>query len=109
MKIIDTVPGEEKLLNIGDLNMHNGLWCGCGNDDRNGKTIQSFTPKVSIISDKESTQYSDHFPILVEISLDNSIYTNYEEPSKVNLKKINWEAIKNKLQETDVKSQVNCL
>ena len=32
----------------------------------------------------------------------------YEKPSKVNLKKINWETFKNKLQETDVKSQVNC-
>ena len=32
---------------------------------------------------------------------------NYEEPSKVNLKNINWEAFKNKLQETDVQSQVN--
>ena len=141
-KITDTVPGGEKVLIIGDLNAHNGLWCGYGNDNRNGKTTYEFlmknsdicllTPKdlptrinsrtgrsvtigsaslaskVSITSDKESTLYSDHFPILVEISQDNSIYENYEESSKVNLKKINWEAFKNKLQETDVQSRVNC-
>ena len=45
---------------------------------------------------------------MVETSQDNSIYANYEESSKVNLKKINWEAFKNKLQETDVQSRVNC-
>jgi len=49
MKIIDTVPGGEKLLIIGDLNVHNSLWCGCGNDNRNGKTILEFLIKTSNI------------------------------------------------------------
>ena len=47
VKIIDTVPGGEELLIIGDLNAHNGLWCGCGNDNRNGKTIFEFLMKSS--------------------------------------------------------------
>ena len=44
---------------------------------------------------------------MVEISQDNSVCKNHEETSKVNLKKINWEDFTNKLQETDVQSQVN--
>jgi len=40
---------KEETLILGDLNSHNGLWCGCRIDYRNRKTIFKFLMKTSYI------------------------------------------------------------